>query len=100
MKKRKRETHFRKNHFSKLFLNYFWTFSSIKEVCRQPFQRPGYNHSKKKKKKNFFSKTQNQDISLCEFRLGVSVLGISSIFYASMSKLGALAQNIFIIIEN
>ena len=95
----KKKLHFKKDfsklHFFKtLFSNYVWTQSSMREICRQPF-RKAWSQSLKKKKN---SKTQNQDISLCEFRLSIYfALSISSIFCASVSKLGALAQNIFII---
>ena len=59
-----KETHFKKRSFKTLSPNYVWTRSSMREVHRQPFQRPSHNHpkrnfiSKKKKKifQNFFKR--------------------------------------------
>ena len=65
----------------------------MKEVHRQLFQKHGHNHPK-----NFiFSKAQNQNIYFLWIWARNICFGLSipSIFYASMSKLGALAQNIF-----
>ena len=54
-----------KRHFSKLFLNYVWTWSSMIEVRKQPFQRHGHNHPKR----NFISKKKNFQNFFFELRL-------------------------------
>ena len=39
---------FKTSFFKTFFLNYVWTWYSMRIVHRQPFQRPGHNHPKKK----------------------------------------------------
>ena len=68
---KKKKDSFQKIHISKFFskfffLKYIWTWSSLREIRRKPFQRPGPSYQKKKssfpnfqkkKKKIIFQKT-------------------------------------------
>ena len=58
----KKKFYFKKDISKLFFSNYVWTWSSMIEVHRQPFQRPGHNHPKRNfisKKKIFQKKISN-----------------------------------------